>query len=432
MSTPLGGRWSPPKLSVAGIALTGRGWAFLLGGVLAVLVAYGARRPELTYVGVLLIALPALAVGYVLLRRPRLDVTRGFAPAIVPVGRTTSARARVRNRGRTLTSPVQWADTLPFAPGATAERDLARIDLARPAELEYEVRAPRRGVFGIGPFVTELVDPFHLARAVGQHGGTQELVVTPEAVPLPETGLTVPAGSGEARLVQRRSTGDEDDAITREYRSGDAMRRVHWRATARHGELMVRQEEQRSLPHARILVDTLADGYLDADDGDESESFEWVVRMLASVAVHLRRAGFLVTVLETGDRQLTVERRRTWGDEEFLAGLASFELQDRRGAHRDEARGDGPLIALAGTPGGETVEWMRRHRRPGSLAAAFLAQPLTAVDRLDRSFGGPARSGDAGERLLDDGWLVVPVRADEDHAAAWGAVVMETGRARGA
>ena len=432
MSTPLGGRRGLPKLSIAGIALTGRGWAFLLGGILAVLVAYGARRPELNYVGVLLIALPALAVAYVLLRRPRFDVVRSFAPAIVPVGRTTSARARVRNRGRSTTSQVSWADTLPFAPWATPERELSRIDTATPIELNYDLQAPRRGVFGIGPFVTELVDPFQLARSVTRHGGEQELVVTPEAVPLPETGLTVPAGSGEARLVQRRSAGDEDDSITREYRPGDAMRRVHWRATARHDELMVRQEEQRSLPHARILVDTLVDGYLDADEGDESEAFEWVVRMLASVAVHLRRAGFLVTVLETGDRQLHVERRRTWGDEEFLAGLAPFELQPHRGDHRDELRGDGPLIALAGNPDGETADWMRRHRRPGSLAVAFLAQPLTAIDRLDRTFAGPARGGDAGERLLDDGWLVVPVRADEDHAAAWSAVVMETGRARGA
>jgi hypothetical protein len=154
--------------------------------------------------------------------------------------------------------------------------------------------------------------------------------------------------------------------------------------------------------------------------------------MLASVAVHLRRVGFAVTIDETGDPQLHVERRRSWGDEEFLAELASLDLVDhRRDTHRDR-RDEGPLIALMGHPDHETVEWMLRQRRPGNLAIAFLAQGLTPVDRLDRSFGVGAAPGAAGERLLDDGWLVVPVRSDDDHAAAWSAVVVETGRARGA
>ena len=128
-------------------------------------------------------------------------------------------------------------------------------------------------------------------------GETSQLIVTPEVVPLGETGLAVPAGDGEARIVQRRSVGDADDTITREYRRGDALRRVHWRASARKGDLMVRQEEQRSYPEARIIVDTLRSGYSDvdptqADDEGESLAFEWAVRMLASVTVHLRRSGF--------------------------------------------------------------------------------------------------------------------------------------------
>ena len=43
--------------------------------------------------------------------------------------------------------------------------------------------------------------------------------------------------------------------MTREYRHGDPMRRVHWAATARHGELMVRQEESVTTPEATIILD---------------------------------------------------------------------------------------------------------------------------------------------------------------------------------
>jgi uncharacterized protein (DUF58 family) len=290
------------RLSIAGIRLTVRGWAFLGGGLVALIAAYSGGQPELQYIGLLLMLLPVVAFVLVRIRRPKLEITRSFAPSIVQAGTTTSARLHVRNRALSRSPRVRWWDDLPWAPWTTEERELLPLKpTSWPTEVGYELRPPRRGLFGIGPLTVESSDPFGLATGTASYGGEQELTVTPEVVPLAESGLTVPAGSGEARLVQRRASGDEDDAMTREYRIGDAMRRVHWRATARHGELMVRQEEQRSLPRARILIDTLSDGYRDVTTGAEieSEAFEWVVRMLASVAVHLRRAGFAVTIDET-------------------------------------------------------------------------------------------------------------------------------------
>src|SRR5690606_27216812 len=113
------------------------------------------------------------------------------------------------------------------------------------------------------------------------------LVVVPDVVPLPLGGPALAEGDGAAQFAHRRALGAEDDLSTREYRPGDAMRRVHWRASARHGELMVRQEEQRSHPDVRLALDTLREGYPDAapDPGGPgrpavaSEAFEWTVRM---------------------------------------------------------------------------------------------------------------------------------------------------------
>lgn len=415
------------RLSLHEVRLTPRGTAFLAVGILALFIAYGAGQPGLQYVGLLLVALPLVAVGLVRIRRPRFEVGRVFIPAIVQAGSHTSARLSVHNRARTVSSRVLWRDHLPWAPWATEPRDLLPLRPSRqPVELGYELRAPRRGIFGVGPFAVTLGDPFGLSTSEVEFGGTHELIVTPEVVPLAESGLAYPDESGRARS-QRRTSGDEDDSITREYRSGNAMRRVHWRTTARYDELMVRQEEPRSLPRARILIDTMRSGYLDVGD-DESEAFEWVVRMLASVAVHLRRAGYAVSVEESADQQLHGQRRPTWDDQEFLGALAGLELRDRRNETQRVLRHGGPLIALGGSPDSHTIEWMLRQRPPGSLAVAFLVRELTS---LDRSFGVSAATGSSGERLVDDGWLVVPVRADDDHAAAWNAVMFETERARG-
>jgi uncharacterized protein (DUF58 family) len=412
------------QFTIAGVALTRRGWAFLAIGLLAGVSAYASGRAVLLYVGVLLVLLPVLSVAIVRLRRPRFTVTRHFAPDLVAAGHPTSARITLANAARTRSVRAAWWDELPW--GSTADQELLPLAAGGTAQLHYELRPPRRGVFAVGPLGVEFGDAFGLAMNTLAYGGTRELIVTPEVVPLTQSGLTVPAGSGEARLVQRRSAGD-DDAMTREYRAGDAMRRVHWRATARHDELMVRQEEQRSLPRANIVIDTLERGY--ADDG---EAFEWVVRMLASVTVHLRRAGFAVTIEESGHQQVSDPgRRRTWGDEEFLAALAALELVAEPAPHRAARTGDGPVIAIVGSPDPHTLDWVSERRRPGALSVAFMVRGASSIDLLDRSFGSRTLAAADGERLHDEGWLVVPVRADEDHAAAWEAVVVETGRASG-
>src|SRR5690606_18569135 len=122
----------------------------------------------------------------------------------------------------------------------------------------------RRGLYAIGPFVVEHEDPFGMAVSTIALGDPDRLVVIPALTDLSEGGPSLADGDGAAQLVQRKPAGNDDDLSTREYRPGDALRRVHWRASARHGELMVRQEEHRSLPDARIIVDTRRRGYPDA------------------------------------------------------------------------------------------------------------------------------------------------------------------------
>ena len=432
-------------MRIAGVRLSRRGWGFLVVSAILFIAAYASGRQELLYAASLLGILPITAAIVVRVKRPRLEVTRSFSPQIIQAGTTTDVALTVRNLSPGRSMRAQWRDALPWSPGATEAGLIPALEPRSPRflskgntrVLHYELRPPHRGRFDIGPLDVEVGDAFGLATSSAVIGTAAPVIVTPEVIALSESGLAVPAGDGEARLLQRRAAGDDDDTMTREYRRGDAMRRVHWRASARHGDLMVRQEEQRSLPEATIFVETQFDGYQDAYDDESgafSPAFEWSVRMLASVAVHLRRTGFLVTIVESGTPQLTdvgAGRRRTWGDEEFLSTLASLELTDD--AHDEPPASHltgGPLIALVGNPHPETIDAMIARRRPGELAVAFMVTGATALDLFGRSFGMSPSAPQNADRLTDAGWLVVPVRSDDDHAAAWQAVVVETGRAR--
>jgi uncharacterized protein (DUF58 family) len=261
----------PPARRHRGFGLTRRGRILLIVGICLIVAAYPLSRAELLYFGSLLAGMPLLAIAFVRFRRQRMGVARRFSPAVAEAGSPVGVRVEVRNLGSARTGEATWRDEWPWAPYGTPVarlRPLARhrgpFGRDSAVLVDYVLDPPRRGVFEIGPLVVDFGDPFQLARGEIVVGQRQKLVVTPRVAILPMTGQSIAADEGSARALQRRNMSGEDELMTREYRYGDPLRRVHWRASAHHGELMVREEEQRSHAQARILLDTRRPGYRDA------------------------------------------------------------------------------------------------------------------------------------------------------------------------
>lgn len=414
------------------LRLTVRGWVTLVVGAVCVVVSYVISREELIVVGVmaLLLSLGGLLVGR--LRRPKVDVIRLFSPPVVAAGAVAHVALRLHNAGSVTTPALLWNDAIPWRekqePQVLAPIRIGSV-ARRTSTIGYELHPPRRGLFPIGPLVVEYSDPFGMVRSLCAVGSADRLTVVPAVVDLPDGGPVLIDGDGTAQLVQRRAVGNDDDLSTREYRWGDALRRVHWRASARHGELMVRQEEHRSHPDARIIIDTRLGGYPDAA-ADEvgwppspySESFEWAVRMLASLAVHLDATGFRVDILESGVPQVESIGERWEGGqrvEAFLTSLAGLRLLDRRREGLLPTVGadaTGPTFAVLAEPDDEVVDWVLRQRRPGQAGAVFVI----------------GMREDARERFVDSGWLCIDVTPCDDVADAWLSSSTEAGYIRGA
>ena len=386
----------------------------------ATAAGYATGRAEFLTIAAAGSALLLGALAYLRVRRPRLRIERETDPAIAVAGDTVQVTVLLYN---TAAAPaptldcedaVPWDDDLvavlvPSIPTGSPERRVRRI--------RYRARPPRRGHFELGPLIVEYGDPFGMVRAVVATTGTHPLVVVPDVAELPAGGPAFAEGEGTAQLAQHRAHGSHDDLTTREYRSGDAMRRVHWRASARHGELMVRHEEQRSHPDVRLVLDTQRDGYPDAlPDGDpahdeaSSESFEWAVRMLASVAIHLDEEGFTVAIEETTAAQLAPIGARWEGRgrvDDFLVSLAGVETRSGQG-HRPSAdtKARGPVIAVLGNPHLQTVDWLVRRRSPRDVGVAVLLEPAKTVLL----------------RLREAGWVTVVARIADDPAEVWARV----------
>jgi uncharacterized protein (DUF58 family) len=409
---------------------TWRAFTALLIGVLSIFLAYGLGRREYLVAACAALLLPLLGLLFVRLRRPKLEVSRLFSPPVVAVGGVVQVTVRISNTGAAPSTPLIWDDALPWFEPSAATRELPSVAVGRTRQrsVTYDLHPPRRGLYAIGPFVAEHEDPFGFATSTVAIGKPERLVVVPAVSSLSDGGPSLADGEGEAHLVQRRVLGSDDDLTTREYRIGDALRRVHWRASAKHGQLMVRQEEHRSHPDARILVDTRRRGYPDAESDTgmswsadwSSDAFEWVVRMVASLGLHLEQAGFSVAIEETARAQIEAigdrwEGRRAEG---FLTSLAGVQLLDRTVdelAALSPAEGSGPVFAILGDPEDATVDWMIKRRTNGESGYAFLVYPRPAIV----------------ERLRDAGWTVVTATDVDDPGDAWRAAANETGYVRG-
>jgi Protein of unknown function DUF58 len=400
-----------------------RGFLFAATGVACAIGAYVVGRSELLYATGFLILLPIVGFLIVLLRPLRLTVTRTFSPPVVTAGTPTIIELTVRNASGLASPAAAWSDDIPWfphragpgslpalAPGATAAG-------TRKSRLGYSLRPSLRGVYDIGPLDVSYLDPFGLAIGRLAVGGSQSLYVVPVVVPLGESVSLAVSGEGAARLIQHMATGNDDDLMTREYRTGDALRRVHWRASARHGELMVRQEEQRSYPEARLILDTRSDGYGGVISSFQFNDngftwFEWAVTMIGSMGVHLHRSGFLVQVLETGQRQIAALGEAGQGsgqDVEFLLSLAGVRLVEPTptiGGGNDERAQSalGPLFAVVADADPATLRWIIAQRRPYEPGVAFVIET-----------GNPRPAAE----LEAAGWTCVPVTDRTDPARAW-------------
>lgn len=421
--------------------LTPRGVVFLVLGVVLFGTGVLVNSRDVLFVASLLLMAPLVAAGFVSLRPARVEVTRAFRPPIVAVGGESVISLQLRNLSVTPLGGAWWADTP--SPGMEAppaavlplvSRSGATGDSVR---LQYSVVPRHRGVFGVGPLRVSRQDPFGFAHSERYAGVAHDLIVTPRVTPLPGSGLDQPRNDGSIRELVRQATPTSDELIAREYRPGDALRRVNWPATARHGEIMVRQEEQRSNPEARMVLDTTLAGAAGLGAGHVPPhliaAFEFAVELAASVGVHLLDAGYRLEVIELGASQLMP------GGRPALGGLHGDVPAVFRAPGGDRAL----LEALAGVV---ALPWPSRSARlaaarrvplPAALRGAqstlptfamlvsvseadvddlvaFARQCDPAVAFVQRTVAAPAR-----ERLQSAGWRCLELATVEDLTAAW-------------
>jgi uncharacterized protein (DUF58 family) len=242
------------------------------------------------------VVIAAAGIGALLLmamwvsQRPlRATVARRLVAVRVPRGDPILLEYRLRNPTRFRSGRATIIDRCADAETRVAVPPVApNTDVTVPGSIPTR----RRGVFDVGPFVIERIDPFWLTVGRRRDESVTSVIVHPKVYDLVGPHGAVRVVENES--VLRRATADPMSGFVsmREYVSGDDPRMIHWPTTARTGTLMVREHVEVRRPEFTIVLDTAA-SIGTADD------FEEAVDVAATLAVHAIRTGLDVVVRTT-------------------------------------------------------------------------------------------------------------------------------------
>lgn len=380
---------------------THQGWGLLVGAAAVLVSARLFGVMELYIVGAALALLVVATVIYVRAVPTRLRVRRTLTPARVHAHDAARVEVTATNVGTRRTPVLALRD--PVAGTRGARLHLVPLRHAERARAAYRLPTERRGVVVVGPLTVEITDPFGLARQRRPGAPRLELTVFPHVdviAPSPGGGDRDPLGN----VVHHRAIGRQGDEFyaLREYVVGDDLRRVHWPSTARHDELMVRQDEMPWQDRTTVVLDVRRVSHTE-------ESLERAVSAAASVVTAAYRAQHHLRLLASDgvDAGLGNSIGHVEAIMEYLATV--------------DVSGHGSLRGV--------FEGLRRSPQSGSLVAILGRATRAELDllaHLRRSFGAVVVVVTEGADLpvVGRGALtVVDARADASFAAAWSTMV---------
>ncbi|MFY9580666.1 MAG: DUF58 domain-containing protein [Gaiellaceae bacterium] len=387
--------------------MTRRGRSVLALGVVVYLAAWAFGSKPLYPVAAGLLLAVAFAWGWVHLANGPFRAHRNLGE-----------REHVEGDDVQIAFAVEPAGLLPPPAAALVERVGRLGDQRHPLRrrgrrlaITYVLEGVRRGRYVFEDSRVELSDPFGLQRVSAPLPAPGALLVYPRLVHLErlfsESGVHALEGR---RLLLRRPTGFDLHSV-REYERGESLRHVHWRSTARRGQLMVKELEDAPRDEIAVL--------LDADAATVAgESFDVQVRAAGSILdAYLRHGRRVILVVNSDRRESQQVRSPAVDSRRALELLAAVEPTGRVPVHT--------LMSEEGSPAARSLELVVVTARVERALVDRLVQRALSRRKAALVFvdaptfaGAPPQREPALLRLQAAGVAVAVIRAGDDLAAA--------------
>lgn len=393
--------------------------------IMGLLAVFNGWKPFWVLFYALLVAF-ALSLTWLALSVRGLRFTRSSVGARAEVGERIEERLALENHSWIPKLWVQVSDgsTLPGHHAGYVSSVGPRQRIAWRAR----TLCRKRGRYTLGPVTATTGDPLGMFRRELTLAPSTQLLVLPNVFDLRAFPLFPGVMPGRGRGSQRSLHTTTNVVTVRNYMAGDALTRIHWPSTARHGQLMVKEFDLDPTIDVVILLD------LDKDvqaGSDESSTEEYAVTIAASLAAHLLRRRDLALALEApgpsgislpvdrGERQLDrmLEALAIVRAEQYYplsTALADLELRLGRNS---------ALIVITPSTDLDWEQQLGRLRRRGVRPVVVLLDPssfedgLGGIDRVEDALDNVGvrslvvRRGDALARVLESDVAASPNRA---------------------
>lgn len=400
------------RSSAATLRPTGAGWATIGFCGFALAVGRATGITEFLFGGLfggIVVVLCAVAAK---VSARSVEIDRALSRDRVPMASPLRSIFTVSTTGRFPWPPVVMVDHIdgeaqPSRLLADPESRSGSGARTRTERVEIPMHAATRGLVRFGPVQLVHRDPLALMAATTTHPAPATLLVLPTITPLgtmsPAIGAQPDAQlrSGARRMANRN---DEFEAL-REYVEGDDIRLVHWAASARVGQLVVREFEHRSLHRTLVVVDTgvgmgLGTGVGTGDSNgptsdDVDSAFEQAVSNAASVLVDLVDAGEATTFIVGAQVGVSPVRFDIDSPSDLDRALDTLATVARDAVPASSSNWiEGPIGRAHGVTGGDQVVVCTAGLdRDGVAALSAAASTGVDVIVLDASRSGASRSG---------------------------------------
>lgn len=408
---------------------TTRATCLLAAGATALLCGVLLGQVDLTRAGVLALAVPLLSSVVVHRSRVLIANRRRVEPEHASSGDDVLVHLTITNRSRLGSGALMLEDQLPSSLPGKARFVLDSLASRESRTVTYRLNNLSRGRYRTGPLQVRLTDPFHLIDLRRGFTATTDFVVRPVVEPLPALSPPLAHDLGDNAGSASIGTHGADDASTREYRTGDPLRKIHWRSTARMGALMVRQEERPWQGRATVVLDLRESAHVsrlpsggtsDRDERDRS-SLEWAISAAASIGSHLLAAGRAVELISDVDAVRPLASHSTLAFVEHLAGVRgsrNASLAPARSVLASTAR-ESALIAVLGDVDPISLQVLAECHPRGSVTPAVALLLDTATWAGNPVSGPDSRCHNAARALRAAGWRVRVVPHGTSIAEAW-------------
>ena len=408
---------------------TARGWTV---AVVALMLYFFANQTQVGWLYVLSAITAGVWLAALFIPRrmlSRLSLARRINGVAMPaeleltVGQPVSLDLELANAGGTPALQVRGVQVCPFGP--PADRRLPFFVPAAPSrrsvELHHETVCTRRGWFEFPPVTLTTAAPFGFFCARRSVNAPASVLVLPEYRELERVSLLDRMPAVENTFAQI-GVGGEVVGV-REYRPGDSRRHIHWRSSARAGQLIVKEFAQETQPGLTIALDLRA---ASAIGSDEDTSLELGIKITATLARYADQRG-LPVALATNSRQWPapfgplswwalmnyLARVQAEGDEPFAECLQGFTTA---GVATTTF-----MAAILTAPDGAAVEPLIELRRSGLSVLAVVIDPTPFFSGAQLSPGqvdavaGPLVAGGVSVRVVgpEPDWERTLCREDE-------------------